>query len=234
MYVTSMVTVQHYFDSKRAMATGIAVSGSGVGTLVFGIVTMRLINSVEWRWTLRIQAVLILIGALCGVMYRPLPDEYADLESSNQEEQTFLITESQEKYGGTESTGAQGVVNKQKAEQHATRGCCSQIVSNYFASDLFKNPIFYLVCFSVVMFCFGYHVPYTYTPGRAQHLDVNSTQSSFLVSIMGIANVVSRLAFGWIGKKMKEVRWSFKVLPRRRYSYNKIDRLIHTYFFAIW
>ena len=30
MYVTSMVTVQHYFSKRRAMATGLAVSGSGV------------------------------------------------------------------------------------------------------------------------------------------------------------------------------------------------------------
>ena len=39
MYVTSMVAVQHYFSTKRAMATGIAVAGSGVGTLFFGLVS---------------------------------------------------------------------------------------------------------------------------------------------------------------------------------------------------
>ena len=45
MYVTSMVAVQHYFDKKRAMATGLAVSGSGVGTLVFGFLTQTLLDS---------------------------------------------------------------------------------------------------------------------------------------------------------------------------------------------
>ena len=34
MYVTSMVCVQHYFSNRRAMATGLAVSGSGVGIVV--------------------------------------------------------------------------------------------------------------------------------------------------------------------------------------------------------
>ena len=55
MYVTSMVTVQHYFESKRAMATGIAVSGSGVGTLVFGFLTQYLLDHFGWRNCLRIE-----------------------------------------------------------------------------------------------------------------------------------------------------------------------------------
>ena len=203
MYVTSMVAVQHYFDTKRAMATGIAVSGSGVGTLTFGIATSSMIDSLGWRWTLRVQAVIILLGIVCGLLYRPLPEEY-DIESSESiektEEKTALMNGSQEQYGGTSTSGAQGLINKQEEEQRAKCCCCPQPVADYFDSDLFKNPIFYLVCFSVVMFCFGYHVPYTYTPERAQQLGVSPRQSSFLVSIMGIANVVSRLLFGWVGK----------------------------------
>ena len=55
MYVTSMVTVQHYFEKKRAMATGIAVSGSGMGTLVFGFLVEWLISRFGWRDALRIE-----------------------------------------------------------------------------------------------------------------------------------------------------------------------------------
>ena len=55
MYVTSMVAVQHYFLKKRAMATGFAVAGSGVGTLVFGYLTQYLIETMGWRKTLIIE-----------------------------------------------------------------------------------------------------------------------------------------------------------------------------------
>ena len=55
MYVTSMVAVQHWFDKRRAMATGLAVSGSGVGTLTFGYLTQKLVEDVGWRNTVRIQ-----------------------------------------------------------------------------------------------------------------------------------------------------------------------------------
>jgi len=72
MYVTSMVTVQHYFESKRAMATGIAVSGSGVGTLVFGFLTQYLLDQYGWRNCLRVESALMLLGCVCGAVFKPL------------------------------------------------------------------------------------------------------------------------------------------------------------------
>ena len=72
MYLTSMVAVQHWFDRKRAMATGLAVSGSGVGTLVFGFLTQYLLDSFDWQWTLRIEALIMLLGVICGILFRPL------------------------------------------------------------------------------------------------------------------------------------------------------------------
>ena len=55
MYLTSMVTVQHYFDKRRALATGLAVSGSGMGMLVFGFLTQFLLDSLGWRNTVRVE-----------------------------------------------------------------------------------------------------------------------------------------------------------------------------------
>ena len=61
MYVTSMVVVQHYFDKKRALATGLAVSGGGVGTLLFGLLAPILLQNIEWRWTLVVYAAVSLV-----------------------------------------------------------------------------------------------------------------------------------------------------------------------------
>ncbi len=62
MYLTSMVVVQHYFDKRRAMATGIAVSGSGVGMLIFSYATQLMLDDFGWQWTLRYTAAIILLG----------------------------------------------------------------------------------------------------------------------------------------------------------------------------
>ena len=35
VYLPSIVSVGYYFEKKRALATGIAVCGSGIGTFIF-------------------------------------------------------------------------------------------------------------------------------------------------------------------------------------------------------
>ena len=40
----------------------------------------------------------------------------------------------------------------------------------------------------------------TYTPDRALAYNIDSWHADFLISVIGISNVVSRLSFGWLGK----------------------------------
>lgn len=180
MYVTSMVAVQHYFDKKRAMATGLAVSGSGVGTLVFGILTQKLLDTLGWRYTLVVEAGIILLGVVCGALFKPLPDE--------------------EKVETVPDGDVMGLYERQQAT-----ACCK---CDFIDLTLFKKPIFIMFCISVICFCFGYHVPFTYTPERASKVfGVEPSQASLLVSIMGLSNVASRLVFGWIGDRSEGIRF---------------------------
>jgi MFS family permease len=41
--------VGYYFDKKRAMATGIAVCGSGIGTFIFAPLASYLVQEYTWR-----------------------------------------------------------------------------------------------------------------------------------------------------------------------------------------
>lgn len=193
MYVTSMVAVQHYFDRRRAMATGLAVSGSGVGTLTFGLLTRRLSDLVGWRWTLVIEGAIMLLGCICGAIFKPLPHPEVT-------EDTNLVQED-----GAKENGLYEVVAEEQ-------GCCQRACKcgallEVVDLSLFKNPVMCIYCFSVLMFCFGYHVPYTYTPERARQLGVDSGSASFLVSIMGMANVGSRLIFGWLADRSQGIRF---------------------------
>lgn len=73
IYIPSVITVGYYFEKWRALATGIALCGSGVGTFVFAPLTQMLISHYEWRITLVIQAGIILTCLIFGAAYRPLP-----------------------------------------------------------------------------------------------------------------------------------------------------------------
>ena len=99
---------------------------------------------------------------------------------------------------------------QQEEEEDQNKGCCGDcgsLLKETFDFSLFKRPVFALYCFVIVMFCFGYHVPYTYTPERAQGLGVDPQSASFLVSIMGISNVCARLIFGWLGDRSPNIRF---------------------------
>jgi len=182
MYVTSMVTVQHYFEKKRAMATGIAVSGSGMGTLVFGFLVEFLISNFGWRNALRIEAGIMLLGVICGAVFRPLENKKPKKKRSRTLDHVCSDSEAPPPY--TEIDVIEGPTTK----------CCG-----FIDFAMFKKPVFLLFCMTMFLFCFGYHVPYTYTPDRATALGVPRNKAAFLVSIIGISNVAGRLLFGWLG-----------------------------------
>uniref|UniRef100_A0A8D8H1I7 Monocarboxylate transporter 14 n=1 Tax=Culex pipiens TaxID=7175 RepID=A0A8D8H1I7_CULPI len=72
IYVPSVITVGYYFEKWRALATGIALCGSGVGTFVFAPLSSMLIAQFGWRGALLVQAAIILLCALFGCIFRPI------------------------------------------------------------------------------------------------------------------------------------------------------------------
>ncbi|XP_015912580.1 monocarboxylate transporter 9 isoform X2 [Parasteatoda tepidariorum] len=72
VFLPAVVSVSHYFSTKRALATGVAVCGSGVGAFVFAPLCQVLLNMYEWQGALLILAGLTLNCAVFGGLMRPL------------------------------------------------------------------------------------------------------------------------------------------------------------------
>lgn len=72
IYLPAVVAVGYYFETKRSLATGIAVCGSGVGTFAFAPFATYLLKLFGWKNSLLIFAGLILNCAVFGAMMRPL------------------------------------------------------------------------------------------------------------------------------------------------------------------
>lgn len=82
IYVPSVITVGYYFEKWRALATGIALCGSGVGTFVFAPLSSMLIERFGWRGALLAQAAIILLCALFGCIFRPIKPIQVTIEKS--------------------------------------------------------------------------------------------------------------------------------------------------------
>lgn len=177
-----MVCIQHYFDKKRALATGIVVSGSGIGMLLFSVITPALLKSIEWRGTFFVLALIMLTGCFLSALYKPIKMEVIS-------EKTPLMESS-----------CKDIELKSK---HS---------SSSFSIDLslFQEPIFVIFCITLISFGFSYHVPFTYTPDRALHLPgsgITLSDASIFVSLMGISSVVGRLIMGSFSDKIPNFRF---------------------------
>ncbi len=68
-YVPAVGAVQKWFDRRRGLASGIAVSGIGVGTLIVPPVGALLIAQLDWRPAfLLIGAVVVVAGGAAGLL----------------------------------------------------------------------------------------------------------------------------------------------------------------------
>ena len=72
VYLPAMVMVGYYFESRRALASGIASSGAGVGMLVLAPSTAALLSHYHWQGTMIILAGITLQCVLFGSLMRPL------------------------------------------------------------------------------------------------------------------------------------------------------------------
>ena len=66
IYLPAVVCVGYYFETKRSLATGIAVCGSGFGTFAFAPLATMLLENFDWRGANLILAGLILNCAVSG------------------------------------------------------------------------------------------------------------------------------------------------------------------------
>ncbi|XP_065565100.1 uncharacterized protein LOC136030216 isoform X2 [Artemia franciscana] len=71
-YVAAIASVAYYFEAKRSLAIGLAVSGSGIGTFVFAPLTQALLEEYGWRGTTIILAGVFLNLCVCGMLMREL------------------------------------------------------------------------------------------------------------------------------------------------------------------
>ncbi|XP_053116846.1 monocarboxylate transporter 13-like [Hemicordylus capensis] len=72
VFTPSMAAVSHYFEKRRTLATGLAVSGAGVSSLVFSPLFQYLVDLYGWRGALRMVAGLSLNLVVSGALLRPL------------------------------------------------------------------------------------------------------------------------------------------------------------------
>lgn len=90
IYLPSIVSVGYYFEKKRALATGIAVCGSGIGTFIFSPLNDILLDMYDWRNLLFLQAGIVLNCIVCAMLMRPLEPKKRPPKKISEEEKADM------------------------------------------------------------------------------------------------------------------------------------------------
>ena len=168
IYLPAVVIVGYYFESKRSLATGIAVCGSGMGSLALPPLA-NYIMSYLGSWT----SVVLAFGLLCfsctgfGCLMKPLNLEEEnddDEKNDNNEKGTSTILESNQEVDVKSITSTKDMFNWK----------------------LLTNPNLVLLCLCHGLGNLGTFVPYFFLPNMANLRGITKENSDYLLSIIGI------------------------------------------------
>lgn len=71
-YTPALAMVGRYFNERKALAYGFALSGSGIGTFILAPAVQLLIENYSWRGALLILGGFVSNLCVCGALMRPL------------------------------------------------------------------------------------------------------------------------------------------------------------------
>ncbi|XP_069105357.1 monocarboxylate transporter 12-like [Argopecten irradians] len=177
-YLPAIVTIGVYFDSRRALATGLALCGSGVGALVFAPITRLLLETYGWRGSMWIVSAITLNGVIFSTTYRPLKTEK---EIKNNKHNTSN--------------------NYTSRTDHDSESCCKHFclaMTDMFDFSLLTSPTMLLYSTSCLLVMFGFFIPSNFLPVYATEINLSSEDGAVLILAMGISNTVGRVVMGYI------------------------------------
>ena len=182
MYLPAIVTVTSWFDKRRALAVAIAVSGSGVGTFMFNPFITFLVEKVGLQKCYAVLAGIAMTGAFFGALLKPSPNQSCEPVKEKAQETTYVP----EKPKNTDE-----IVPRLKAWM-------KQAVD----WKLFKSWSFLTYCVASFLGGIAAYVPYMYLADRAkEESGVHESDASWLMSIVGITNIVGRVIAGLLADR---------------------------------
>ncbi|KAI1886888.1 hypothetical protein AGOR_G00200420 [Albula goreensis] len=182
-YTPAIAMVGAYFCERKALAYGIAMSGSGIGTFVLAPVVQLLIDYYSWRGALLILGGLVANLCVCGALLRPI--------SNKDEEESGPIKVGSEKPPDT--SVPPGSLVSSKDREHSC--FCFQSLQEY---SFLLMPDFMVLAASFLFLANGCSVPFVYLVPYALSMGVSHQQAAFLMSILGVIDIVGNITFGWL------------------------------------
>ena len=227
-YVPSLLIVTFYFEKHRGLATGLAVTGSGLGSSIMPPFVEYLIEFYGIKGTLLLLAGISLNIIVAGALFRPPKmvtlQEKVQLQS---EEQNYLNDQKRndtidiednndldaihseanssddsvicKRYGSLERRSSLPTEEDTMEKKDNLVNNLKVALKSMFDAKLLLVWPFAIFCGSSFLTYLWSGVPYIYLVDYAMELGISSQHSVFLLSIIAIARTIGQLLLGFIG-----------------------------------
>lgn len=228
-FVPCVMIIQLYFDKKRALATGITMSGAPLGGFIFVPVAQMFVDTYGWRATLMLIGALALNGCAFSILmvkpkvqkkYRdPTPDadeppppkdlkyvkKLKDLEPPEPRPLARLRVD----MGSVMMQSIENMrsaisleVNNDETVTETKIQMYIKKISKVFDLSVLKQGIVLIVLVNNFLFNLGFIVPYVFLPYYTAQAGIAATTTATIISVIGITDFVGRIFFGIIGTCM--------------------------------
>ncbi|XP_022599159.1 monocarboxylate transporter 12-B-like isoform X1 [Seriola dumerili] len=223
-YTPAIAMVGCYFRRRKALAYGIAMSGSGIGTFVLAPAVQLLIELYSWRGALLVLSAFVANLCVCGALLRPITVQ-EDEEGAEGEEREST---GEERRGDVSLQDAELAVKLSKqtedclvssgvpsssspsflpslpllpgnpAPQVKRRRCFSSCFLSSKEYRFLLLPDFLGLAVSFLFLACGCSLPFVYLVPYALSAGVSHQHAAFLMSILGVIDIVGNITFGWL------------------------------------
>lgn len=178
-FISGISVVNQWFTTKRGLAVGLAMAGSGIGQFAISQTIGKLLIQFKWRTTLRILALIFLVVLLlCSVLIR----RFAPCTgTSNSATSTATSTTGDNIATGTTTSTPTTSSKPSQSDMH-----------------LLKDRNFLLLSCSAILSALGLFMPYTHLTKYAEIQGMSSSAAILILSIMGLSGAVGQASIGFL------------------------------------
>ncbi|KAG0330854.1 hypothetical protein BG000_011403 [Podila horticola] len=188
VYYPGIGAPSHWFDAKRGLALGLAVSGTGLGGLALSPATQALMDSVGVGWTLRALALFCVV--VCGTASFLIVERESGKKAK---EPVAAITDVEI---GAISEKLASAVPEQKPAGLA-------VIKSFFAElKVFKNPQFLSLTFAEIAASIGFLIPMYYFQTYSLHIGLTAQNGALIAGISSGASCIGRIALGFAADRL--------------------------------
>ena len=177
-YAPSISVVQRWFVKRRGLASGIAVTGIGLGTLGMPVFSSALIHWSDWRTAYLVMSILVFVCGVSAAIFITESPEKRNLFPDGDDIKASAIELSQENF-------------KPKATS----------IREISLKDALHSKPFWLLYAGSFSFGLGLFIPFVHLIPFAKDLGLPNATAVMLFSLIGVGSTVGRFLLGSMADK---------------------------------